>query len=251
MRILHDLSKKEFFVRAIISLDRYNNYDNNITILIALVSLHKRMLKEGLIYSLNRVEYNESYMKIFFEEDTKKKLGELGYVRNVIQVSNDEVKREALKFEALCNIEFIDSSNVLQDIIIQPTFTNRPMIKSNILAIGHNLSPNKFVERLSEIDNSVKIHGELFDLINKISEIRSPSQIVHLIKVLVKNAKDENFKVHKVKIQNIIDTHVVNNMINLLSLFKKMELITENDIEASEYVRYITYQSLIERKSSQ
>jgi hypothetical protein len=65
---------------------------------------------------------------------------------------------------------------------------------------------------------------------------------------MVKNARNENFKKHKVKIENIIDTNVVNNMVQLLTLFKKMELITENDIEASEYLRYIIYESLVERR---
>lgn len=59
----------------------YNNYDNNITIVIALLPLHKKMQEENVVYSLNRVEYNESYMRIFFEEDNKKELGELGYVK--------------------------------------------------------------------------------------------------------------------------------------------------------------------------
>lgn len=250
-RILHDLNKDEFFVRAIISLDRYNNYDNNITILIALLSLHKKMQEENITYSLNRVEYNESYMKIFFEEDNKKKLGDLGYVKNIIQVSNDEVKREALKFEAISNIEFIDSETNQQEIIIQSSFSKRPKIKTNILAIAHSLSPDKLVEKLEEIGNSVEIHEELFKLISDISKIKDPLQIIHLVKELVKNARDENFKAHRIKIQNIIETHVIDNMIQLLTLFSKMELITENDIEASEYVRYIIYQSLIEKKSTQ
>lgn len=68
------------------------------------------------------------------------------------------------------------------------------------------------------------------------------------LELYVKNARSESFKKHRDVIQKIIDTHVVDNMIQLLTLFKKLELVTENDIEASEYVRYIIYQSLIERK---
>lgn len=247
-RILQDLNNKQFYVRAIISLDRYNNYDNNITIVIALLSLHKKTKESGIVYALNRIEYNESYMRIFFEEKGEKKLEGLGFVRNVIEVSNDEVKREALKFEAISNIEFIDSENNLQELIIQPSSSKRPKIKTNILAVAHSLSPKKFVEKLVEIDNSVKIHDELFELISEISKIQNPLQIMFLVKEIVKNARDESFKRHRGKIQEIIDTHVVNNMIQLLTLFKKLELVTENDIEASEYVRYIIYQSLIERK---
>ncbi len=247
-RMLQSLNSKQFYVRAIISLDRYNNYDNNITIVTALLSLHKKMKESGVIYALNRIEYSESHMRIFFEEEEKRELEGLGFVKNIIEVSNDEVKREALKFDAIGNIEFIDSDNNPQEILIQPSFSNRPKVKTNILAIAHSLSPNKFIEKLSEIDNSVQIHNDLFELINGISKITNPRQIIFLVKEKVKNARDENFKRHRDKIQTIIGTHVVDNMIQLLTLFKKIELVTENDIEASEYIRYIIYESLIERR---
>lgn len=247
-RILYDSTNSQFYLRAIISLDRYNNYDNNITVVIALLSLHKKMKELNKTYALNRIEYNESYLKIFFEEDSKKELVGLGFVKNIIEVSNDEVKREALKFDAIGIIEFTDTESNIQEIIIQPSFSIRPKVKTNILAIAHSLSPTKFIQKLEDIDNSVEIHNELFELINGISKITNPLQIMFLVKNMVKNARNENFKKHKVKIENIIDTNVVNNMVQLLTLFKKMELITENDIEASEYLRYIIYESLVERR---
>lgn len=249
-RILHDSLDNKYYVRAIISMERYNNYDNNITIVIALLSLHKKMIEESVTYSLNRVEYNESCIKIFFEEDGKRKLGELGYVKNVIQVSNDEVKRESLKFEAISSIEFIDSNKEQQEIIIQPSFSNHPKVETTILAIAHNLGSDKFAKKLEEIESSVDKHDDLYNLINKISEIKDPLQILFLVKQMIKNARNEGVKQHRAQLQRILDTHVVKNMIQLLTVFKKMDLVTENDIEASEYIRYIIYQSLIEKKST-
>ena len=38
------------------------------------------------------------------------------------------------------------------------------------------------------------------------------------------------------------------NIIQLLTLFKKIELIANEDIDAIEYIRYIVYQALIDRK---
>jgi hypothetical protein len=105
--------------------------------------------------------------------------------------------------------------------MIQPSSkSQRPKIKTNILAIAHSLSPNKFVEKLAEIDNSVKIHAELFELITGISKIKNPLQIMFLVKEMVKKARDESFKKHRDKIQKIIDIHLVDNMIQLLTLFK-------------------------------
>lgn len=249
-RILYDSLKNEYYVRAIISMDRYVNYDNNITIVIALLSLHKKMLEEKIAYSLNRVEYNESCMKIFFEEDGKRKLGELGYVKNITQISNDEVKRESLKFEAISLIEFIDVNDEVQEIFIQPSFSNRPKVETTILAIAHNLGSDKFIKKLEEIENSEGKHNDLFSLISNVSEIKDPLQILHLVKLMVNNARSEGIKQYKGQLKRILETNVVNNMIQLLSVFKKMDLLTESDIEASEYVRYIIYQSLIEKKST-
>lgn len=110
------------------------------------------------------------------------------------------------------------------------------------------MSPKRFVQKLEYINNSAEIHKSLFDLIDEISKITNPSQIIFLVKKMVKNARDENFKKHKDKIEKIINTNLVNNMIQLFTLFKKIELVTENDIEASEYIRYIIYESLVERK---
>lgn len=246
-RILHDLHNDDLFVRAIISLSRYNNYDNNVTIVIALLTLHSRMKELGVTYSLNRIEYNESYIRIFVEENNKRELKQVGYIKNIIEVSNDEVKREALRFDAISNIEFVDSEKKLQEIIIQPLGT-RPKIKSNILAIAHSTTPQTFVEKLVEIENSVKIHDELFNLISEIAKITNPLQIIHLVRRKVDGARNEGFKKYKHNVQKMLDNHTVTNMIQLLSLFKKMDLLTEKDIEASEYIRFIIYESLIERK---
>lgn len=247
-RILQDLHNKQFYVRAIISTDRYTNYDNNITIVIALLTLHSKMKKQDIKYSINRVEYNESCIRIFIEEENKRKLGQLGYVKNIIEISNDEVKRESLKFEAISNIEFTDAEDKLQEIIIQPSSSSRPKIKTSILAIPHFTIPQTFVDKLKEIDNSIKIHEELFNLIEKIVNIKKPSEIMFLVKQRIESAKSDSLKGYKNNIKKILESHNVDNMIQLLSLFKKLELITETDIEASEYIRSVIYDTLIERK---
>ena len=50
--------------------------------------------------------------------------------------------------------------------------------------------------------------------------------------------------------KQILDTlnESTSNIIQLLTLFKKIELIANEDIDAIEYIRYIVYQALIDRK---
>lgn len=247
-RILYDLNEKAFYLRAIISMDRYNNYDNNIAIVIALITLYRRMKEQEIVYSIDRIEYNESYIRIFFAQNDKRKLSnDLGYVKNMIEVSNDEIKREALRFDAISNIEFIDANSEIQDLIIQPS-TKNSKIKTSILSIKHSVIPKTFVQQLQEIGNSQKIHDSLFSEISEISKITNPAQIIFFLKRKVELAKNEYIKKHKKNITDILNKQTVTNMIQLLTLFKKIELITENDIEASEYIRFVIYESLTNKR---
>lgn len=247
-RILHDLEDNKFYLRAIISTGRYNNYDNNIAIVIALLTIHKRMKEQNISYSIDRVEYNESYIRLFFAQSNKRKLeNNLGYVKNMIEVSNDEIKREALRFDAISNVEFIDTNNEPQSLIIQPS-VKKSRINTSILSIRHSVTSETLAKQLTEIKNSEEIHKSLFSEISEISKITNPSQIIFFLKKKIELAKSEYVKNHKGKITDLLNKQTVTNMIQLFTLFKKIELITENDIEASEYIRYIIYESLTSKK---
>ena len=206
------------------------------------------MKKSGIKYALDRVEYNESIIRMFITEEDKRELGNLGYVKNVIEISNDEIKREALRFDAISNIEFIDINGATQNLLIQPSACNpKSNIKTSILSIPHSTGPKKFIDRLTELENSVKKHDELFDSILKVTNITNPRQIIHLVREKVNKARHEEFKKYKNDVQKILDSNTVTTMIQLLSMFKKIELITDNNIEANEYIRFIVYESLIKR----
>lgn len=79
------------------------------------------------------------------------------------------------------------------------------------------------------------------------TQIKSPEQIKFLLKRKVESAKGDSIKRYK---KQILDTlnESTSNIIQLLTLFKKIELIANEDIDAIEYIRYIVYQALIDRK---
>lgn len=60
-------------------------------------------MKGGAIkFRLSEFIINESFIKMFFESSEKMPLEGIGYVKNFIEVSNDEIKREALRFSGAC-----------------------------------------------------------------------------------------------------------------------------------------------------
>lgn len=241
-RILHDKAEDLFYLRAIISLNNYHNYDNNIAIVVGLVTLHNEMKKGKITYDLKLCEYNESFIRMFFESSEVTTLKKVGSVKNIIEVSNDEIKREALKFSGVCSIIFTYKDDE-KELFIKPS-----EIKSKILAIKHNQVPKTAVEELGNIKNSEKVHNELFDDISKISEIKNPEQIKFLIKRKVEKAKSEEIKKYKNEILRELTNNSVSNIIELLNVFKKIELLANEDIETTEYLRFIIYQALIDKR---
>ena len=241
-RILHDKSENIFYLRAIISLNNYHNYDNNIAILVGLLTLHNEVKKGKIRYTLKQSEYNESFIRMFFESSEVTTLKNIGTVKNIIEISNDEIKREALKFSGVCSIIFTHK-NIEKELFIKPH-----EIKSKILSIKHNQIPKTAVEELSNIENSEKVHKELFDDISKIVEIKNPEQIKFLIKRKVEKAKSEDVKRYKAEILRELTNNTVSNIIDLLNVFKKIELLANEDIETTEYLRFIIYQALIEKR---
>ncbi|MFC0780291.1 hypothetical protein [Flavobacterium sp. HJSW_4] len=240
-RILHDKVENIFYLRAIISLNNYFNYDNNIAIVVGLLTLHNEMKKSKITYGLQLCEYNESFIRMFFESSEVNKLEKVGNVKNIIEVSNDEIKREALKFSGICSIIF-KHKDIEKELFIKPQ-----EIKSKILSIKHNQIPKTAIEELGNIENSEKVHKNLFEDISKIATIKDPEQIKFLVKRKVEKAKSEEIKRYRAEILRELN-HNVSNLIELLNVFKKIELLANEDIETTEYLRFLMYQALVERR---
>lgn len=241
-RILHDKEENIFYLRGIISLNNYFNYDDNLAVVLALLSLHAEMKKTGVQYALRLCEYNESFIRVFFESSEFKELESIGRVKNIIEVSNDEIRREALRFTGVCSIEFGNVDGQQSELFIRPQ-----EIKSRILSIGHNRIPKTAIEELANIENATSVHSNLYDDILKIRNINNPEQIKHLVRSKVENAKTDDVKKFKAQILHELNG-VAMNIIQLLTMFSKIELLAGEDIEAAEFIRFIIYQALIERK---
>lgn len=239
-RILHDEEEDKYYLRAIISTRQYHNYDNNIAIIVALLTLHNEMKSGQIGFRLARIEYSESVIRMFFESSERVPLVGIGYVKNFIEVSNDEIKREALRFSGSCSIIFSDGKEEGR-IFIQPKEVN-----SNILTIRHNVRPETANRELAGIANSKDIHSGLFNDIVKIKNIKKPETIKLWLQEKIDNARREDIGDNKAEILKILK-QPVSNILDLLALFGKIELFAQEDVGVSEYLRLAIYEILIKR----
>lgn len=237
-RLLHDVKDNSFYLRAITSTDRYYNYDNNIAVVIGLLSLYKDQKHSGISYKLNSCDHNESYINMFFESSEFKKLGDIGIVKNLISISNDEIKKEALRFIAVCSIHTMNDEEV---------YLQSKDVKFKILGITHGQSPKTAIPKLANIENTKDIHEELYKDISKIATIKNPEEIKFLVLEKVSNAKNPSIKVCKNNILKELSARVA-TITELLELFNKINLIVADDISAKEYLRFIQYNALVNKK---
>lgn len=240
-RLLKDAEGK-FYLRGIVS-SQYNDYDNTITVFLGLICLHNEMKNTSSKFSVNRCEYNESFVRIFFEKIDKRPIENVGVMEYFIELSNDEIKRESLRFSGAMSIVYEDSNSSLEGIYIKPN-----NLTSNITAISHGLGPEKAAEKLATFSEYASREREMYDDAKTISEITEPDQIRGLIEDKVRKIKQNDLKKHRDKILRELNVRV-NSMHGLFTVLNKVDLIVA-DIEAKEYLRYLLYEGIIKRKGS-
>lgn len=237
-RILLD-SGGLYYFRAITS-NRYYDYNNNIAVFIGLIMLYKEMLTSQNKFIVQRCEYNESYVRVYFENIETRELSNVGLIKNIIEVSNDEIKREALRFSSVVSIIYGTNHEVDKYIYIKPQRT-----KSTILSIKHNVLPATAFEDLTSLSNYKLVQEDLFDDLKKIGDIKEPNQIKYLVRNKINRAQGE-LKKNKANILSEL-TQEVKTITELLEMMHKIEMLAE-DIDSKEYLRYVVYEALIERK---
>ncbi|MXS70478.1 hypothetical protein GSF70_04535 [Flavobacteriaceae bacterium W22] len=241
-RLIHYKPDNNYYLRAIVSTDNYHDYNNSIAVVIALLTLYKEVKSSGIAYTLKLCEYNESNIRMFFDTTVEKELEGIGNVRNIVEISNDEIKREALRFSGVCTIVY-DVNKKKNEIYIKPRD-----IKSKILTIKHNQKPANGLKSLADFENVDNVHKELYEDIKTIKKIKDTEQIKFLIRRKIDNAKNEDIKKFRVSILNELTKTTTKNILDLLHLFNNIQVLANEDIEASEYLRYVIYEALINRK---
>lgn len=241
-RLIHDTKEDEFYLRAIISEDRYFNYNNNIAFVIALLKLHYESLNSDTKYEIAFSEFNESAIRVYFNTTELKSIEGVGYLQNTIQVSNDEIKKEALKFSTVASILFKDKNEEEENLYIKPKD-----VKSKVLSITHGTGPKKAFDNLNDFTRSSEIFENLYQDVKKVSKIKDHGQILHLVRIKIENSNTEEIKKRKDDMKKFLLVEIKTTT-QLLEVFNKLIMLEGLEIDGKEYLRYLIYEALIDRK---
>ncbi|QEC75768.1 hypothetical protein [Mucilaginibacter ginsenosidivorax] len=230
-------SDGEYFVRAITSTTHYNNYGIRFALFTATLSLKNLMTTQGWEFRVNRAEYDESHIKVFFEKVGTKFIKGIGTIKYIIEMSNDEIKREAMKFSAVYSILSED-----YEIYVKPE-----KLKTELISIQHNFNPSTVFAHLSTMNEFItKSESEIMEDIGELNNINNPDELRYLLLRKVELTKNNEIKQERAGLTKLLQVKI-NTISELLSLMGKVDLIV-SDLETKEYLRYLFYDVLNKRK---
>ena len=225
------------YVRAITSTGHYNNYDNRFSVFVAIMALKNLMKSKNLDFKINRAEYDESAISVFFEKTGLINIPELGHVKFIIEMSNDEIKRGAMKFSAVFSIIVRE-----EEIYLKPQ-----RLKTELISIGHNFTPDTVFDYLSGLSEYIeKAEIEVVNNVKEFAKIKGADELRHLLLRKVETTKNDEIKENKMTIRRLLENRIT-TISELLVLMNKVDLIVSN-LETKEYLRYLFYDILKGKK---
>ncbi|HDR7437966.1 TPA: hypothetical protein QCX34_005611 [Bacillus anthracis] len=220
--------QNKWLLRGITSWDKYKNYDNNIALYLALLSLHKYAKEKRLNFYIENAQMSDSNIDIFFEQEEPIKVNNLGYLHFGIHVSNNEIRKSP--FIIQLRYKITDENN----------YYFNGTLKKSILNIQHSCGIDKAKIKVSEIFKIDKFQDEILEHITKIQNTTDftreaiydvMNQIVHNNN-LKKETKDNAKTVFK---------ETVENTWTLIRAFNSMNEIT-TDLSEKIYIEQLLHE---------
>ncbi|WP_309613983.1 hypothetical protein [Flavobacterium sp.] len=228
----------KYFVRGITSVDSYRDYNLRISLFIALIELHKLIKFKSHSYFVSSYSFTESDLKVTFKSSTIKKVTndiEIGFA---LELVNDEIRRDAVKFNGIFTILMGNA-----EVYVKPEET-----KSNILSFTHSVNIDTIKEKLSTLNESINIFiDETVDDAKSIKILEKPDLFrEHLVQKIHNSRNVEFNKLYKTQVKTLL-SNKVKTIFELAEIFNNINIvIADEHVSSLDFWRYKLYQVLMD-----
>lgn len=235
-----------YFLRAITSASLYKDYNIRFSLFVAIMTLNRLVKRKSLSFNLVYCEYSESHIKLHLETGKTSSLTGLGTLKFLLEMTNDEIKRESFKFSGLFSV-FFSSKGKEYEIGMQPDPSKR-LIKTSLISIRHSLRTESVYQELNKLESYIEnAESEMREQIQGISKAKNPDHIRFKLKEILDRSRDEGIKLNKDRISKILNSKIT-KMSELLEMMGKVNELVPSEFETKQYLRYLYYDLLSERK---
>ncbi|MCG8332314.1 MAG: hypothetical protein MI974_31800 [Chitinophagales bacterium] len=239
-RLLQD-KEGEYYVRAITSTSQYYDYNIRFSLFVTIVALYHTIKNTGYHFEISRCEYSESFIRVYFQKDNASNIPNIGKLSFVLEMSNDEIKREAFKFSGLFTLQTEDGKNQM-NIFLKPK-----RIETKLISIRHNFLPSTVIEQLEGLSRFIEeAEKEMKRDIIELNNVKNPDHLRFFLLRKIESSQNKELSQFKPKIKETLDVkiHKINELLILMG--KIDEIVT--DLEVKEYLRYLFYEILRDKK---
>ena len=237
-RLLRD-NFDNYFVRGITSVNSYNDYNIRFSLFVSVIAIHNAMKQNNYNFKISGCEYSESFIRIYFQKDTPTDIPEVGRLNFVLEMSNDEIKREAFKFSGLFTIETFEDNT---QIYLKPK-----NITNKWISIHHNYLPSTVIEQLEMLsDFIINAEQEMKEDMLELDKIGNPDHLRHFLLRKIELSSNPQLSIYKNAIKEKLDVKI-GRISDLIILMGKIDELVI-DLELKEYLRYLFYEILRDKK---
>lgn len=232
-----------YFLRAITSTSQYYDYNIRFSLFVTIVTIYGIIKSENYNFIISRCEYSESFIRLYLQKDRSVKIPNVGTLSFVLEMSNDEIKREAFKFSALFTLN-INSNTERVNVFLKPK-----KLKTKLISIKHNFKPDSISKPLGELSTFIKeAEKEMMEDITELNNVKNPDHLRYFLLRKIERSNNKELLQFKPQIRETLDVKIF-KISELLVLMSKVDGIV-TDLEVKEYLRYSFYEILRSKKSN-
>lgn len=205
--------------------------------------MHKQGQKTGENFYIKEFSYNESFVRVSFAKEKNRFIEGVGEIQYIIEVANDEIKREALKFVSAISIIYTSKDGDKKDVYLKPSNE----AKWTILSVSHGSTPNTVMNNLTNLENYVSKEEEIYKNLESISKIKNLNLVRQVIQSRIDSSQNLNIGAKKKQMVAELNAHV-DHVYQLFDMLNKVEHLIE-DVEAKDYLRYLFFDILVRNRS--
>ena len=225
------------YLRAITSTNVYKDYNIAFSVFVTLYQL-SIMKSNGYRFEVDHFSFDESEISVIFKEINKERnINDEVFLSFAIELTNSEIKSKAVKLNGNFIIQTKDYS----------VYTKND-IKTTILSIGHGNTIKKAKEYIKFLPE--KINEYISDSIGNymnIEKIKKFDDIQSFLSNKLEKSNSPEIKKYNKEFQKTLKGSI-KSLVELLEKINKLEnLIKDEDIKTTEFLREKIYQSIVSK----
>ena len=229
----------EYFVRAITSTDVYKDYNLRFSLFVTLIELHKLTKYKGHSFYVDRFNLSESDLTALFKSSRKETVTKDTEIGFAFELVNDEIRRDAVKLNGLFTVYMAGNEILVKSedpkkckLLSLPHRNGLDFVKAQMGCL--NTLFNDFIDSTINDAKQIKVLG-------------SPDLFREYVLMKIQNSKNSDFNKNYREQTKLILSNKVKTIFELATLFKKVELLIEDEhIVSLDFWRHKLYQVLMD-----